>query len=224
MKLIKNQWEARPLNTKGRDKIITRDFVEKHHYHNGMGNVCTNIFGLYYKGDPNTLHGVSVWNVPAYGAARSVSTNPHEVLSLTRFCLVDDRPENAGSFLISKSIKGLAKKYSMLLTYADEEQNHDGGLYRASNWNYDGLTGKNPSYEDPVTGRGVSRKSGKNNYSKQDMLNMGYIFKGRFAKHRFIYTRVDRKGLIINSRETDNHIFFTKDGKIIKDDKNRKTD
>ena len=225
MKIIKNQWEVRPLDTKGTDKIITRDFVEQYHYHNGMGNVCTNIFGLYYKGDPNTLHGVSVWNVPTYGAAKSVmNNNPQEVLSLSRFCLVDDRPENSGSFLISQSIKGLAKKYSMLLTYADTAQNHDGGLYRASNWNYDGLTGKNPCYIDPVTERGVSRKSGKNNYSKQDMLDMGYIFKGRFAKHRFIYTRVDRKNLIVNSRETDKHIFFTKDGKIIKDDKNRETD
>ena len=222
MKIIKNQWEVRPLDTKGRDKIITKDFVEKYHYHAGMGNVCTNIFGLYYKGDPNTLHGVSVWNVPTAGAAKSVGNDHRAVLSLSRFCLVDDRPENSGSFLISQSIRGLDNRYNMLLTYADTAQNHDGGLYRASNWNYNGMTGKNPSYIDPVTGRGVSRKSGKNNYSRQDMIDMGYEYIGSFAKHRFIYRRTNRKGIVINSRPTDN-LIFSKDGKIIKDDKNRET-
>lgn len=214
MKLIKNQWEVRPLNTKGTDRIITEDFVEKYHYHNGMGKVCTNIFGLYYKADPNTLHGVSVWNVPAYGAAKSVSNIPNQVLGLTRFCLVDDRPENAGSFLISKSIKSLDKKYGMLLTYADNAQNHDGGLYRASNWNYNGLTNELACWIDPVTGRGVSKKSGKNNYNNADMVAMGYKYIGKYSKHKFTYNNSNRKNLIVNSRNTDN-LIFTKDGKVV---------
>lgn len=212
MKLIKNQWDVKSIS-----KDIAKNFVENWHYANGMGNVATNVFGLYYKGDPYTLHGVSVWNPPPAGAAKSVSPNHRGVLSLSRFCLRDDRPENSGSFLISQSIKKLDNRWGMLLTYADTALNHDGGLYRASNWNYNGLTGKNPRYIDPNTNRQVSRKSGKNNYNKKQMLDMGYIHDGNYAKHRYIYTRTNRKNIIVNSRNTDN-LIFTKDGKIVKND------
>ena len=210
MKLIKNQWEVKPIS-----KNQTRTFVQQWHYAQGMGAVATNCFGLYYKGDSITLHGISLWNPPAIGAAKSVSSYHQGVLSLSRFCLRDDRPENAGSFLISKSINMLDNRWNMLLTYADTALNHDGGLYRAANWNYNGLTGKNPMYWDPVNDCMVSRKRGPKSYNKTQMLDMGYEHKGNFAKHRFIYTKANRKNLIVNSRQTDS-LIFTKDGKIVK--------
>ena len=217
MRLIKDQWEVLPIEINE-----AKDFVEEWHYAHGAARTAVGCYGLYYKGDPNTLHGISWWMPPPLGAAKSVDANHRNVLALSRFCLVEGRPENAGSFLISKSIKMLDKKrWATLLTYADTACNHDGGLYRAANWNYSGMTGKNPIFWDPVNNCMVSRKKGPKTYGKQAMLDKGYEFKGKFAKHRYVYPLNKRRGIIIKPREqmlTDyvqGTLDFTADGKIV---------
>lgn len=210
MKLLKNEWEIREIPLPIADK-----FVEQWHYAQKAGKVAHKCFGLFYKGDPYTLHGVSVWNVPPLGAAKSVDKCHRNVLALSRFCLIEGRPENAGSFLISKSIKSLdSRKWRTLLTYADTALNHNGGLYRASNWTYEGLTGKNPMFWDPINNCMKSRKSGANNYSKTQMLKMGYEFKGNFAKHKFIYPiKKVRRPQIQDGTQLE--LNFTEKGNII---------
>lgn len=217
MKLIKNKWDVKQININN-----AREFVEEYHYAHGAARTAVACYGLYYKGDPNTLHGISWWMPPPLGAAKSVDTNHRSVLALSRFCLVDDRPENAGSYLISKSIKHLDKcKWNTLLTYADTALGHNGGLYRAANWNYDGMTGKNPIYWDPVNECMVSRKKGPKTYGKKAMLDMGYEFRGKHAKHRFIYPLSNRKGIVVKPKSAEpdyvqKELAFTKDGKIVK--------
>jgi hypothetical protein len=213
MKLIKNDWDVAPIHINQ-----ARDFVEEWHYAHGGSKTAVACFGLFRNNSPE-LHGISWWMPPPLGAAKSVSDNHRNVLALSRFCLVEGRPENAGSFLISRSIKMLDARWSQLLTYADTALNHNGGLYRAANWNYDGLTGKNPIYWDPVNNCMVSRKKGPKSYNKQEMLDMGYEFKGRHAKHRFIYPRLGRKGIVITPKKDEldykqTSLIFTEDGKI----------
>ncbi len=113
----------------------------------------------------------------------------------------------------------LDPRWEMLVTYADTAKNHNGGLYRASNWNYHGMTAKNPIFWDNVNNRMVSRKCGPNTYSKKQMIAMGYEHKGNYAKHKFIYPTNNRKRLIIKpkSKELDYvqlQLFFTKEGLI----------
>tara|TARA_R110002020_G_C16181953_1_gene764906 strand:- start:250 stop:897 length:648 start_codon:yes stop_codon:yes gene_type:complete len=208
MKLIRNEWAVRPIHHRR-----AKDFVEEWHYSKGGAKTAVSCYGLYRKGDP-LLQGISWWMPPPLGAAKSVSPNHRSVLSLSRFCLRDDRPENAGSFLISKSIKMLDNRWDMLLTYADTALNHDGGLYRASNWNYNGLSGKNPMYWDPINDCMVSRKRGPKSYSKKEMLAKGYEHRGNYAKHRFIYRINNRKGLIVNSRTVD-ELVFNSSGQLV---------
>ena len=106
------------------------------------------------------------------------------------------------------------KKHNMLLTYADTAENHNGGLYRASNWSYKGMSKKNPRYEDPNTGRMVSKKSGKHNYSKKDMLDKGYVFLGNYAKHIFLYPFF-RRNICNRSVGKQFDLFFNSKGKIV---------
>lgn len=219
MKILKNEWDVMPVN-----KDRAKEFVEEHHYAHGAGDLVTACYGLFFKGDPHTLHGVAMWNPPAYGAAIKANDDFANVLSLTRFCLVDERPENAGSFLISKSIKELDRRWHTLLTYADTALNHNGGLYRAANWNWDGLTRANPRYWDPENECLVSRKKGKNSYNRTQMQEMGYEFLGNFKMHKYLYPRFKgRKNVVIipKSKQPDfiqGSLNFTKDGKILGDD------
>ena len=220
MKILKNEWEVKPLHLND-----ARSFVEEHHYAHGCGDLATASYGLYFKGDPNTLHGVAIWNPPAYGAAIKAHNDFANVLSLTRFCLVEERPENAGSFLIGKSIKNLNKRYHTLLTYADTALNHNGGLYRASNWSYDGLTNPAPRWWDPVEERLVSQKRGPKTYNKQEMLDMGNEFLGRFQMHKYLYPRFNQRRNIIITPKSEQldyiqqELFFTKEGKMYQNKK-----
>jgi len=216
MKLLKNEWGVQEVSL-----ITATAFAEKWHYAHGAGGVATKCFGLFYKGDPKTLHGIAAWNPPPPGASKSVDgDNPHSVLGLSRFCLVEGRPENAGSFLIARGIKLLDKRrWQTLLTYADTAENHNGGLYRASNWNYEGLTKKNPRYWDPINNKMVSKKQGPNNYNRAQMLEKGYEFQGNFAKHKFIYP-LKRRGLFSQSVSHQLELNFTEKGKIVIKNKN----
>lgn len=208
MKLIKNSWEVLPI-----DLQLARGFVEEHHYAHGAANTAVACYGLYYQGDKDTLHGISWWMPPPLGAAKAAAEDHRRVLSLSRFCLVEGRPENAGSFLISRSIQQLDhNRWSMLLTYADIALGHNGGLYRAANWTYSGVTGKQPMYWDPTTGRMVSRKKGPKSFNKQEMIDQGYEFRGRFSKHKFVYPICRRNLGPATPRQLD--LIFTEDGKI----------
>lgn len=209
MNIVRDSWNVQQIEIG-----VARNFVRRYHYAHNGANTAVACYGLFKDGSEE-LHGISWWMPPAYGAARYVSENDHKnVLTLSRFCLVEDRPENSGSFLIAKSIKMLPKRWNNLVTYADTALNHDGGLYRASNWSYDGMTGLNPLFRDPKTDMLVSRKKGPKTYSRSQMVEKGFEYLGSFRKHRYLYPRYNRKGVVINSRKSD-EIIFTHDGKII---------
>ena len=74
MKLIKNKWDVKQININN-----AREFVEEYHYAHGAARTAVACYGLYYKGDPNTLHGISWWMPPPLGAAKSVDTNHRSV-------------------------------------------------------------------------------------------------------------------------------------------------
>jgi len=207
MRLLKNKWNVNLINI-----AIAKPFVERYHYAHGASRTSVYCFGLYYKNDNKTLHGVSWWIPPPLGASKSVlPENPKNVLSLHRFCLVDDRPENAGSFLISKSIKIICKKrWTTLVTYADLALKHNGGLYKASNWLYNGITKKNPLFWDNQNQRMISRKKGSKTYSIKEMIKLGFEHKGNFSKHKFIYPLLKRRKYGIGQKE----LLFTKEGNI----------
>lgn len=211
MKLIKNKWEVQQIH-----QSIAIPFVEQHHYARKTANTSVAVFGLFYKGDKDTLHGISWWMPPPLGASKFANpTNHSAVLGLSRFCLVDDRPENAGSFLISGSIQQLDQvKYRTLITYADTSLNHDGGLYRASNWSYTGLTTKQPSFWDVKKHCLTSRKKGPKTYTKAEMIAKGHKFLGMHRKHRFLYP-LDRSAIVIQPRVKQLEFAFTKEGKAV---------
>ena len=56
MILLKNEWEVKPIEFN-----TAKDFVIEWHYAHGAGNVAQFRFGLFYKGDPHTLHGIALW-------------------------------------------------------------------------------------------------------------------------------------------------------------------
>lgn len=181
-KLRKSEWEVRdvPLS-------VARDLVARLHYTGGGSNTATFRHGLFRSGD-DVCKGVAWWIPPTKGAA--IATFPdrdwRRVLALTRLAIEPEVPSNAASFLIAASVRLIRAdgRWEGLVTYADEGQGHSGAIYKATNWEYVGLTAPETRWVD-ADGRHVSRKAGPRTYKRAEMLERGCTPTGPFRKHKF---------------------------------------
>jgi len=59
-----------------------------------------------------------------------------DTLELLRFWTVDFTPKNTESYALSRMIRDIEQKdtHDRLIAYASTGQDHDGGIYKATNW------------------------------------------------------------------------------------------
>lgn len=183
-RLRKNEYIVKPI-----DILTARSLVEKYHYTKSATITRVYTHGLFKIGNDffeSECLGVAWWLPPTKNAA--IATYDGEwkkVLSLTRLVVVPNVPKNACSFLLSHSVKLIDKeKWHCLVTYADIWQDHDGGIYKATNWEYLGLTEAQSVFKNNK-GKMMGRKRANKNYTKIEMLQMGFKEVGKFSKHKF---------------------------------------
>jgi hypothetical protein len=158
--------------------------IKAHHYAKGGSNTAVFVHGLYHRLS-DMLVGVVWWIPPSLHVGQTVRPEaPQRVLNLTRMVMIPGAPANACSFLLARSAKEIKKdgRYLSLVTYADEAQGHDGGVYKASNWEYVGMTGPYTRWLDPETGQQMATI--RRNTTK--MHSLGAVKAGRFHKHKFV--------------------------------------
>jgi hypothetical protein len=180
-RINKAEWEVTPVPLS-----VGQELVCKYHYSKGGSNTFVYMHVLVHKAT-GTLFGVAWWLPPTRVAAESVN-KPHwkRVLALTRFVLLPEAPKNAASFLLSRSVKLIAKegRFVSLVTYADESQGHLGIMYQAAGWAYVGRTGPYQRWVN-VDGRQVSAKATVNR-TVSEMLALGHQRAGSFFKHKYV--------------------------------------
>ncbi len=184
LQLSKHEWrvENLPLET-------ARHLVKDYHYSRGASNTATYLHGLF----PKDWHwyaqavGCAWWIPPTKTAARAQAGDDWQgVLALSRLVIQPNTPKNAASFLLSKSMFLIDReRWPVLVTYADEWQGHTGAIYRATGWQYDGLTGPQPTYVK--NGVMIARKRGNITRTHAGMIDIGAEFIGKFRKHRFVH-------------------------------------
>ncbi len=106
---------------------------------------------------------------------------------LARLWIDDNMPRNAESWLIGKALRHVNRTYAdvqFIVSYADPSAGHVGTIYKASNWEFDGMTqdGRNTPRCDLVS------KDGKK-YSRAAHVPEGEIVMRvpRVSKTRFVY-------------------------------------
>lgn len=161
-------------------------FVVEWHYAKGMANTAIFSHGLF--DDLGALLGVAVWLCPTKRACQTVDPDDWKrVVGLSRLAIHPSVPKNACSFLISKSIDLIRAdgRYKSLVSFADSSRGHSGLIYRASGWTYMGRTVPTPLWIDPMDGKMQSIKATKTR-TVAEMKQLGFEFKGRFFKHKFV--------------------------------------
>lgn len=166
------------------EHAMAATFIRAHHYSQGSSNTSTDAFGLW-RGD--LLVGAALWLPPTKVAAQSV--DPFDwarVVSLSRLAVAPSEPTNAESIFIGAMLRTLhaEKRWTVLLTYADERQGHEGTIYKATNWRYLGRTKPTEAWVD-AKGRQVSKLSTKSR-NVETMLSLGYRRAGKWAKHKYV--------------------------------------
>jgi hypothetical protein len=120
-----------------------RDFVETWHYSaNVNGLRISHVFGLYYE---SNLIGAMIYGpLGMANTWKKYADSEDQVVELRRLCCIDNTPKNTESYFIGKTLKWLKKNtdYKVVISYADTFHNHEGTIYKASNFQYCGLTSK----------------------------------------------------------------------------------
>lgn len=166
--------------------------VERFHYAKGASNTRVYLHGLFPKDSfwDSDCAGIAWWIPPTRdSAAATFPENPDGVLALSRLVIAPDVPKNACTFLLARSVRLIdAERWPCLVTYADDWRGHTGGIYRAANWQYVGMTKPEATYT--VRGMMKSRKAGNRTRSHVEMIQeLGAQFEGKHAKHKFILVR-----------------------------------
>lgn len=164
-----------------------RPFIVEHHYARGTSTTAVYVFGLFPRAW-DLLAGVTWWLPPTRVAAESVAGPEwRRVLALSRMAVHPAAPKNACTFLLARSVRAIRqeKRFTALVTYADESQGHTGGVYRAAGWAYAGRRPGSPRWVDPATGRQVATQATRTR-TRAQMEALGYQRSGPFAKHKFI--------------------------------------
>lgn len=185
-RLIASEWQVRDV-----DIAVARRMVEAYHYAKGASNTATYLHGLFRQGDifEEQCQGVAWWIPPTRSAAQATYPPRWQgVLSLSRLVMHPNAPKNACTFLLARSRKLIdATTWPCLVTYADDWRGHTGGIYKADNWKYVGKTKAARTYQ--IAGRMTARKAGGRTRTHAEMLALGCVCIGSFAKHKFVMVR-----------------------------------
>ncbi len=127
---------------------------------------------------------------------------PNKVWELSRLWAPDGHRANLLTAAISQTAKELRQTVpdiDALISYADPNVGHGGGIYRAASWTYLGQCEESRYYRD-ATGQVMSRRafhSGRDFLRKADILARGYVELKRPGKHRFArgFTRAARRAI-----------------------------
>lgn len=142
-----------------------------------------------------------VWSIPANpNVARFLLGGPGKVWELSRLYAPDGHERNLLTQAISAAVDFLRdlEKPDALVSYADPNVGHSGGVYRAASWIYHGQCGKTRMYkkgEQTVARRAFH--SGKKSLRKSEIEALGWREIYQPGKHRFVkpLTRRARRAL-----------------------------
>tara|TARA_R110002073_G_C9322651_1_gene568533 strand:+ start:47 stop:694 length:648 start_codon:yes stop_codon:yes gene_type:complete len=137
--MIKNKYIVKSIK-----KELCKEWLLYKHYAKRMCSISYS-FGLFIDGN---LNGVCTFGFPPnynYNNGKCVFNN-YECLTLelNRLVVNDNLKKNSLSYFVSQCLKKLPKN-SCIVSYADQNNGHNGYIYQATNWIYTGVS--TPKYK-----------------------------------------------------------------------------
>ena len=206
-----NYVDISQLSIREINKNVAREIIVKNHYTHKW-SLCRVAYGVFCKngkksdfidGESETLIGCIVYGQPVGRSAAASLTdllNIDQVLELTRLFVFDGYGKNIESYVIANSIKLIKRDFpniKAIISYADGEKNHNGKIYQATNFIYQGCgsvalmpnhsisLAKNPY--DWMHSRTVSATYGSHNVEHlKKVIGKTFYRKKESNKHRYV--------------------------------------
>tara|TARA_R100001510_G_C7558068_1_gene139175 strand:- start:81 stop:734 length:654 start_codon:yes stop_codon:yes gene_type:complete len=170
-------------------KHLCKEWLLHKHYAKRM---CSISYSLGLFDINNVLQGICTFGFPPnynYNNGKCVFNNYKCLtLELNRLVVNDNLPNNCLSYFVSNSLNMLPKP-SCIVSYADQNQHHNGYIYQATNWIYTGTSTPKHKYvfED-----------GSSFDIRRGLQNKGKVVDKILMKstHRYLYfngTKKDKK-------------------------------
>lgn len=155
------------------------DWMVRRHYLGKWPGVTVAILGLF------TPHpsGVCVFSLPP---SETFTRYGGLTWELGRLWVSDDQPRNTESWFVSRAIRYVWQFHRdvvALVSYADPSAGHSGVIYRASNWEPDGMTDEGrstPRFDYRLAGKTFARKAHVPPGVEADRIP-------RVSKHRYVW-------------------------------------
>ena len=158
----------------------TKDFLSKYHYL--AKYKCGIHFGAYLGSE---LIGVVVFSpVTRKETATRLGVDTKSILELSRFCIHPNRHKNNfASWFIARAVDKIKqlKQSSIIVTFADTSLGHNGSIYKASGWEFDGEVKATYQYIDQG-GNYYHKKSVWDQASRLSMTESEYVHENNLIK------------------------------------------
>lgn len=122
-----------------REDVVS--FVEHWHYSHSINGLMISVcFRLLCDGE---MIGACIFGkLGMANAWKKYGESEDEVIELRRLCCIDNTPKNTESYFIGHCLRWLKENTAIktVVSYADPNHGHQGTIYRASNFQYKGLT------------------------------------------------------------------------------------
>ena len=178
------------------DRKEIRTFIETWHYSKNINGLKSNYcFKLM---DENTMIGAMMYGQIAMANVwRKYVQSEKDLIELRRLCCIDNTPKNTESYFIGFTLRWLRKNTDIktVISYADETYNHQGTIYKASNFKHIGMTNKgkvivynNKLYHDKTIRTKYKGKLKPYCQKIKDALENGKAYyKDTLGKHIYTY-------------------------------------
>jgi hypothetical protein len=166
------------------ETLEARCFLGKYHYLPAISK-----YGKHYGAFvDDTLVAVCTFSgVTRKETANRLGVKPRSMRELSRFCIHPSyQKKNFASYLLSRFVKLFGKDnrdVKMLVSFADHTEGHEGTIYKATNWTYDGDC-KASYYYISADGCVIHKKTVWDRAKKLGMSEADYASSHRYAKRR----------------------------------------
>jgi hypothetical protein len=186
----------------GQDRELATEVIRRFHYTHSVPSGKSHY--VAYK------DALVVWSIPANkNIAAFILRWPGNVWELARLWAPDGHEKNLLTQAISAAVEVIVRLEhpDALVSYADPNAGHKGGVYRAASWIYHGKSEEMRTYRDSE-GKTFARRmfhSGKTGMTKAEIEALGYSEMKLPGKERFVkpVTRRARKVLVARSIDVE---------------------
>lgn len=120
------------------------EFVEFWHYSKNVNGLTTDYCFKLLDKDGVMIGAMIYGKIAMANVWKRYAERECDLIELKRLCCIDKTPKNTESYFIGNTLRWLKKntKVKTVISYADTTYNHEGIIYKASNFIYKGITAK----------------------------------------------------------------------------------